>query len=58
MTCPEVVVDGKPYTIVFDNQLPNVQPNGLVAFIGDGARPITIPWGADYLKSVSITVAR
>jgi hypothetical protein len=39
-------LSGTPYTIVFDNQLPNVQPNGLVAFTGNGARTTTIPWGA------------
>jgi len=46
VTCPEVVFSGTPYTIVFANQLPNVQPNGLIAFTGDGARSATIPWGA------------
>jgi hypothetical protein len=46
VTCPEVVLSGTPYTIVFQNQLPNVQPNGLVALAGDGARPTMIPWGA------------
>ncbi|HEY5011485.1 MAG TPA: hypothetical protein VIK61_02115 [Acidimicrobiia bacterium] len=46
VTCPEVVVSGTPYTIVFENQLPNVQPNGLVVFTGVGTRSTTVPWGA------------
>ena len=46
VTCPQVVVTGTPYTIVFENQVPNVQPDGLVALTGDGVRSTTIPWGA------------
>jgi hypothetical protein len=46
MNCPELIVTGTPYTIAIENQLPNVQPAGLVAFPG-GSRPAsTIPWGA------------
>ena len=45
MTCPEIVVSGTHYTIRFENQLPNVQPNGLVVFTGVRTQSTTVPWG-------------
>jgi hypothetical protein len=51
MDCPEVVVNGFPYSIAIEHQLPNVQPTGLVVLLGGGA-PTTIPWGAHVAVSV------
>ena len=45
--CPEVVIGSVPYSLVFENQLTNVQPAGLIVFSGsNGAATTTIPWGA------------
>ena len=44
--CPELVIRGTPYTIAFEDQLPNPQPAGLVAFSSSGGPATTIPWGA------------
>jgi hypothetical protein len=45
--CPELVITGTPYTIAFEDQLPNAQPAGLVAFSSSGGPATTIPWGAN-----------
>lgn len=45
--CPEVVIDGTPYSLVFVSQLPDVQPEGLVVSSGSNRTATTsIPWGA------------
>jgi hypothetical protein len=46
MSCPVLIVSGTPYTIAIENQLPNVQPAGLVAFPSGSGSAVTIPWGA------------
>ena len=44
--CPQIVVGGTRYTLVMQNEVPNVQPDGLVAFVGPQRHLATIPWGA------------
>lgn len=51
MTCPELVISGTPYTIAIENQLPNVQPSGIVTFSTSGQASL-IPWGAQLTAKV------
>ena len=51
--CPQVRVSGTPYTIVVLNELPNVQQDGLVTFVGPDRRLATIPWGAHLVLRVN-----
>jgi hypothetical protein len=44
--CPEILIDGKSRTLAIINELPNVQPSGVVTFVGPQRRLATVPWGA------------